>query len=133
MAEIKTFLHALTKRAKDHDGREVTAIAPALRKQAAYQVNFRQKSQDQVDVKLPGSDAYAVFRFDGTWSCKGVITAGGQPTSAPPHDVAAPSYSDQPQASSTSRYTGTTRTLILRECAACPAAHASWSRSRSAG
>lgn len=83
----KTFLVALTKRGKDHDGKEVTAIALALRQRVKYRVNFREKGQDEVHAKLEGSDVYAVFRFDGTWTCKGVIMAGGQPTSAPPADI----------------------------------------------
>ena len=86
--ETKTFIVAKTKRARFlGPGVEVTPMAGGLRQHRTYSVNFRQKSQDEVHVKLPGADAYAVFRFEGgQWANTGVV-ANGHPTTAPPHDI----------------------------------------------
>lgn len=85
--DTKTFIVPKTKRAKHLGaGAEVTPVAPALRQHILYGVNFLQKSQDEVHVKLPAADAHAVFRFDGQWTCMGVV-ANGRPSSAPPQDI----------------------------------------------
>jgi hypothetical protein len=87
-ASTKTFLVPITKRAGIDAPVEVTDIAAALRQHGLYDVNFRQKSQEEVHVRLKDAQDYAIFRLHGTWGFIHVVTPGGQPVPAAPAAVA---------------------------------------------
>lgn len=87
-ASTKTFLVPVTKRAGIEAPVEVTDIAAALRQHGLYDVNFRQKSQEEVHARLKDAQDYAVFRLHGTWGFVHVVSAGGHPVPAAPAAIA---------------------------------------------